>query len=156
MRIILEGPDGLGKSSLSKELSRDLHKLVFWSAGPPGTFDAVRKCCEDQFNMKNKIFDRVTCISERCYNMNISTRHKKLLHKFRNATIKNSIVIYCTALVPEADDGLRNKEHDKMVRDNFEEIKRRYKNLMSIIPHIKYNFQTTKYEDLLCLIERNI
>lgn len=67
--------------------------------------------------------------------------------------MEDSTLIYCTALVKESNDGLRNKKHDKMVRDNFEEIKSRYRNLMSNVKHIKHNFLIDKYEDLLCKIK---
>lgn len=154
MRIILEGPDGSGKSSLVKQLSKDLKMTEFWSAGPPGDISKVKKCCIEQFKMENTIFDRVTCISEQCYNIDISQLRLQLLNYYLLKMLKDSIIVYCTALVEESDDGLRNKEHDKFVKDNFEEIKSRYVEVMSRIKHINHNFQIDKYEDLLCNIKR--
>jgi cytidylate kinase len=156
MRIILEGPDGSGKSSLAKQLSIDLNMKTFWSAGPPGNIYKVKNCCNQQYDMQNHIFDRVTCISEQCYNIPISSIRKQLLNYHLMRMMEDSILIYCTALVEESDDGLRNEKHDKMVKDNFEEIKLRYKNIMFNIKHIKYNFQTMKYEDLLCMVKQKL
>lgn len=154
MRIILEGPDGSGKSSLAKQLSKDLNMSEFWSAGPPGDILRVKRCCIKQFEMKDTIFDRVTCISEQCYNINISQLRSQLLNYYLFKMLEDSIIIYCTALVEESTDGLRNEEHDKLVRDNFEEIKLRYKNIMLNIKHIEYNFQTDNYGSLLCIIKK--
>lgn len=149
MRIITEGPDGSGKTFLVKQLSKDLGMKTFWSAGPPGSIFKVEQCCIDQYNMDNIVFDRVTCISEQCYNINISIIRRQLLNYYLLKMTQNSIIIYCTALAKESEDGLRNEKHDKMVRDNFEEIKLRYKNIMLNIMNIQYNFQTSSYEDLL-------
>lgn len=157
MRIIIEGPDGSGKSSLAKQLSKDLEMKTFWSAGPPGSISKVKQCCIDQYNMKDTVFDRVTCISEQCYNMNLSFIRRQILNYYLLKMTQDSIIIYCTAQVePDDTDGFNDEEHNKMVRDNFEEIKLRYGNTMVNIKHINYNFQTYNYEDLLWMIKQQL
>lgn len=153
MRIICEGIDGSGKSFLTKQLSDDLDMPTFWSAGPPGTIQKVEKCCIEQFEMKNTVFDRVTCISEQCYNMQLSQIRQTLLNLYKLRMAEDSIFIYCTASVEESEDGLRNDEHDKLVRENFIEINERYMNIMLNTKHLRYNFLTDSYGDLLCLVK---
>lgn len=156
MRIILEGIDGSGKSSIAKDLSRDLKLTIHWPGGPPGDDNKeVIKRCVKQYLYYNSIFDRVTCISEQCYRYNISRTRSIILNSYLNLMLNGSIIIYCTAQAKEeTNDGFNDKDHNKYVKDNFEIINNKYKKLMLMTPHIEYNFQTMRYEDLLCSIKK--
>jgi thymidylate kinase len=70
MIIVAEGPDGCGKSTLIKQLERDLELPVFYSGGPKSA-EAMTKMLYElkvmAFSNKRYIVDRVPFISEIIY-----------------------------------------------------------------------------------------
>jgi hypothetical protein len=156
MRIILEGVDGSGKSHLAQQLEKQLGKHLRWAGGPPDSdYIAIHDCTMQLIN-DDDIYDRVTSISRQCYESVTEPAMMNMYNCFLNLMLKNSVIIYCTADMPETEEGHRNDEHDKYVRDNFHLIKARYEVLMSKIPHITYNFQNDNFDTLLDIIDQII
>jgi hypothetical protein len=67
MNIVLEGPDGAGKSTLAAQLSQLTGMPVVEGKGPPKSADEFHARCERYLATTGVIFDRHPCISERIY-----------------------------------------------------------------------------------------
>lgn len=68
--IVIEGPDGTGKSTLAKKLVDLLPEFSYEaSKGPPKGPVEIMKRAEDYLAMDNKIFDRHILVSQPIYGM---------------------------------------------------------------------------------------
>lgn len=160
MNIVVEGIDGSGKSVLIKQLTKDLKMKIFWPGGPPASNLDVLMRCDEQAEMDNVIFDRVTCISDQCYHIPMSISRSVILKSaFSKLILSNPIIIYTIGIGEISNDGYNDEKHDLFVKRNYDIIYDNYKQIMSTIPHIKYDFKVDSYADLLLKInfkkERN-
>lgn len=113
MNIVLEGPDGGGKSTLAKFLSQALHRPIQASEGPPKFPGEINQRIERYLNYKDVIFDRHPVISQTVYT-SIRASHKDnelpdavLVHEFYT---KPNVFIYCRSTHLPIDHDV--KEHD--------------------------------------------
>lgn len=152
--IILEGPNGSGKSTLGMLLATRL-KMPYKHSGtaPDGNERTIAKCCTEQIDwlLEGCIVDRVTPISQPIYNQNLTVMEHSGLRGYLNKMLEKAIVIYCTS---EGDFSKKvyypDGHYEQIVRDKAD-IRQRYMETMSGIPHIHYDW--TK-DDIDTLIER--
>lgn len=67
MNIVLEGPDGAGKSTLGEVLASMLDMPLVQGKGPPKSEEEFHERCREYIRMEGVIFDRHPCISEPIY-----------------------------------------------------------------------------------------
>lgn len=90
MNIVVEGPDGSGKSTLVAELARVMSLPVVRSAGPPSDIGARVR---DHLARQNTIFDRHVCVSQSVYgHIRGEIFPRVYLKDFRE---QNPLLIYC-------------------------------------------------------------
>ncbi len=65
--IIIEGPDGSGKTTLATKLATGLTKRVLHAGGPPKTREDIYDRIYGQFLQFGEILDRATIVSEPVY-----------------------------------------------------------------------------------------
>jgi len=151
--IILEGPNGAGKSTLAKRLSEELGLEIIHAGGPSDDFKhCIKRSMEElgKINTGTYIFDRVQPPSYMVYQQPNSL-DMKLLKSILDKMLWNSILIYCHG---DGTPDFDNKEHyveglQEEVTINQVEIRKRYKSLMNILPHVSYHFGTDLFDTLL-------
>lgn len=150
--IILEGMDGSGKSTLATKMGLP----VIHPGAPPKTSDLEYQFFSQQQENASKplVYDRVTCISQQVYRKRLfEWWYMKPLEEL--LATPHCVIVYCRP----PDDVVLNLDnhtvsaHDtpemlQLVRDNARLFLDSYDQLMSTLPHIKYDFTTTKLEDL--------
>ncbi|MAE84328.1 MAG: hypothetical protein CMB80_16420, partial [Flammeovirgaceae bacterium] len=97
-KIIVEGFDGGGKSTIVKALSEALHQEAFYNKGPPGTVLNAIEFVQRHFEMVHNhvIMDRVTCISEYCYGFDrLSDMDERWLLVTAQLTTKDVSIVWC-------------------------------------------------------------
>jgi len=154
MSIILEGPNGSGKSTLGFRLGEATGLGVVHAGIAPKSRDEAIFRSREQIRSSNVILDRVTPISDYVYRMDNLPENLRTLYDAFNSTLsKSHVIIYCTA------DGKFTKK-DYYTDDHYEEIvknrlaiRNRYDEVMSKIPHIKYNFRSDDHENFIQFIK---
>lgn len=68
MKIVVEGPDNAGKSTLIRHLSSTLAIPVVPGEGPGKSADEINERVERYASIENAIFDRHPCVSQPLYN----------------------------------------------------------------------------------------
>lgn len=156
MKIVVEGYDASGKSTLARALAEKLG-LVVVEAGPkpPSDLDAIADGI-NQLRMTDTVHSRITPISRRCYQFDISRLHhdhlEAILLRFEKM---GAIFIYCTGKsdiheVKQYD----TIEHLRFLEKHEVQIRHNYDTLFTMIPHLKYNFHTDSLEELVCDIRK--
>lgn len=171
--IILEGPDGAGKSTLGQRLAADLGYEYIHTGG--GQKDTMELICEMDYrsrmlreaNTKNKgiIYDRISHISSAIYR--IAFGEKPLANQVRCwRYLKEDsgpiVIVYVRRMadedmlnsVVESKKDHKSPEHLKKVKANFPKIVELYDDAMPRIAKILpvfdcYDWELTHYESLL-------
>jgi adenylate kinase family enzyme len=162
MRVVLEGPDNAGKTTLSAIL-RDLPRVVYHHpGGKPADADAEMECMLEQLQLAqgqvNLVLDRVTCISQDVYNpdpgstmANARARHRTYLQQ-----IPNLVVVYCRppneVLMDVGNFTWRSEEteeHRQKIILNQHQFIERYDQLMQTVPCIFYNWRDEVHADII-------
>lgn len=157
MSIIVEGPDGAGKTTLVQELQyhfpdMELHPRFCTSTGGPidNLTEAVFK------DAKNKpthfIYDRHPTISEYVYNTSIPGRYirKEFLvasmAKLREKVAHNSLTIFCLPPLGVVQDNVIASAEDEMpgVVDNITRIYEQYMMHLLMWPGRKFMYDYTQ------------
>ena len=132
MNIVLEGPDGSGKSVLAQYLGSRLKRPVVASVGPPKSQEDIQQRCREALNKDGVVFDRHPVISEAIYGKHRHTRWltDELITQFVN---QRNFIIIC---VPSQGglDYHRTKPHDsdqhlQMLVDHYDQISESYSRL---------------------------
>ena len=92
--IIVEGPDGCGKSTLARAIGMQLNRPVINIGPKPKNLWELSKCLRTQYALSKQgvIFDRLTAISHQVYQNNLNNRfYKKIL----KSILENSFLIIC-------------------------------------------------------------
>lgn len=161
MRIILEGPDNAGKTSLANRLKHVLGPKVdyFHPGGKPKDLDAEGLCIEVQLdNLRSSsaiIMDRCTPISQQIYNPDpqmVGWRE----HMWQRYVEFGVLVIYCR---PSTDRLLRlqdltwredeSEEHKQKIIHNQHVFVQRYDALMQTIPNVCYDFEDRAHSEIV-------
>jgi len=154
MKVILEGPDNAGKTSLANRVREALGTRVryFHPGGRPDGFQGELDCMKQQARLMKQedvlIIDRVTAISQQVYSPSDDSeanywRQQGLLELLSY----KPVVIYCR---PSTDRLMRTEEYtwregeseefkQSIIRNAHTYIER-YDKLMQGVPNICYNF----------------
>ncbi len=151
--IILEGIDGVGKSTLARELGAYYNMGVHSIGGPPPNNDTAQTMSGYQVAIASSsivVFDRVTSISRLCYEKDLSVMHVKNLGSDSLKLLHDCILIWVTNPVPinivkEYD----TDKHLKAIKDNEIMIKDNYQRFMSSVPHFHYDYTEMSFKDLI-------
>lgn len=96
MNVILEGPDGGGKSTLAGHLSKLWNLRLQEGSGPPKKEGEIEQRLAGYLKMENTIFDRHPAVSEPIYTRirqkQVSLEFKALTNAFYQ---QNNLFIYC-------------------------------------------------------------
>jgi len=164
MIIVLEGPDGSGKSTLSLQLEKDLGATLHRSPMLPSqeVFDFVTE--EQEYHAERKelhIHDRVTWISELIYSRALDRPVRLNLNKFNHYLDLPQIVVYCAPTginKMNIDVGFKahkSKDHLDAVMRNHTKIINMYEGFMGsnsvkFTGYIRYNWKHKgAYRELL-------
>lgn len=161
MRIILEGPDNAGKTSLANAIKHMLgHQVTYFHpGGKPEDLEAEGLCVEQQLEALDTnwpiIMDRCTPISQQVYNPDpqlVGWRE----HMWQRYVDLFPIVIYCR---PSTDKLLRvqdltwregeTEEHKQKIITNQHKYVRRYDELMQRIPNVCYDFEDRAHASII-------
>ena len=119
--IILEGPDGTGKTSLGAHLKREFDVPYYYGGGPPKTDAAIIACCERNLERISEpsIQDRTTFFSESIYRPAMEPEFAArcqvdLLAYQRRALELDPIIVFCCA-----PDGGRRATREEYETDAF-------------------------------------
>lgn len=119
--IILEGPDGTGKTTLGEHLADTLDIPIFYGGGPPNGDDAIAAACE--LNVTQTTFpcvqDRVSFISELCYRPVMSPQEvaRSSVHVagyLARALENNPLIVFCMS-----ERGLERATREDYETDEF-------------------------------------
>lgn len=136
--IILEGPDGGGKTTLGKHLSEQSGMELFHSGGPIHTPEECTERIWTQLDQYGKIVDRCSVFSEPIYGIAIRNHSMLPLYQFESfiqmMADRNWTLIFCVADGPiiegkewKSEEHMRNVYAKKdMIFDLYMEM---YKHL---------------------------
>lgn len=150
MRLILEGPDNAGKTSLANRLIGACpHIMYHHPGGKPTTFQDEVDCITEQLkwlDAGNCIVDRITPISQRVYNPEEGADAFRA-KMFESYMMMNPVIIYCR---PSDDRLMRfqdftwrdgeTEEHKQKIITRQHEFIKRYDEIMRYVPNVAYNF----------------
>lgn len=161
MRIILEGPDNAGKTTLANGIKHLLGPRVdyFHPGGKPDDLDAESMCIEEQLEALDNnpaiIMDRCTPISQRVYNPDPQLEGWRE-HMWGRYVALDVTVIYCR---PSTDKLLRvqdltwradeSEEHKQKIITNQHTFVERYDALMQRIPNVCYDYEDQLHAALI-------
>jgi thymidylate kinase len=159
MRIILEGPDNAGKTTLAQKLMTRAGVLYHHPGGRPNGYDGEMHCIEEQITMldlnEHIILDRCTPISQQVYNPDpkwdeVRMDALSVMQKFE------PVFIYCR---PSDDKLLRvqdltwregeTEEHMQKIIRGQHTFVQRYDVLMNKIPCISYDFEDEAHAKII-------
>jgi len=151
--IIIEGFDGCGKSTLAKQLGRFYNLGIHVIGGKPKSNDIAKEMSWYQCLIAKHslaIFDRVTCISRLCYELDMNELHRAML--LRDLSYLESSCIFIWTTVPNEVHEIKEydtDEHIKHITENRDIIKANYHSVMTSIDHIHYDYTDMPMDDLL-------
>lgn len=146
--IVVEGPDGAGKSTLCKELSKELGWPVHHTGGPIYTKEDFWARVYS-LNFENVILDRHPGVSQVCYGFlgwdGITQADGREALRFADP----AVVIYCRR--KSVDDMLNSivtstkahkpAEYLERVQRTYPRIVEKYDSAFSWIPHVPYDYE---------------
>lgn len=141
--IILEGPNGCGKSALAKQLAKALDRPVFKFPMPVFHFEVIANAIREI--PKACILDRHPMISDQVYS---KIMFNEAPIDFEPQRLKDHRIIYVRCPLATAIKNHRYIENDPFYRHEIE-IFALYDVVMSFIPHIKFNWVNDSVEELI-------
>ena len=144
MNLIIEGPDGAGKSTLGRILSDLTGMELVQGNGPPKSKGEFLLRVETYLGMQFKIFDRHPCISDRIYGPLIRGLTHLTDDQLRRFHAQKNFIIYVQPddhLLPqdhECKDDHETPEHVAGVEKHHGDICRRYDAFMLRNAHYIY------------------
>jgi len=167
--IILEGPDGMGKSTLAKYIAGRLSWTVNEIGKSPGGPDQVREYADRCVALSSAqiVQDRVTQISEWIYGKTFdrpSLTDAEFLEWQRKMLLQNPVVIYCRvndlSKVTQTREEYDTEETIQRINDNLDVLRDRYDSVMwggLYAKHlITYDYTNMTQEELYELVLRRI
>jgi hypothetical protein len=161
MRIILEGPDNAGKTSLANRWKHELGPRVpyFHPGGKPDNIDAEGACIEEQLEWlqgsTSIIMDRCTPISQQVYNYSTELAAWRL-HMWQRYEALGVVTIYCRPSIDRLlrtqdftwRDGETDEHKDKIIAGQHKFVQR-YDDLMQMIPNVCYDWEDQAHANLI-------
>ena len=156
MLIIIEGVNGSGKSTLSKHLSSVFNLRIHHPGPKPLTDDIAIAQCISQDSIYNAILDRATCISRQVYGDHnedpegLDPTHLAIMNLFLSRLIKKDTIFIHT--VGKGEHQLKDyysEEHIKNIVAKHDELRGRYDKLFERVPHMRYDFETHTFQEVV-------
>lgn len=161
MKLILEGPDNGGKTSLATRLRSCTSAHYFMAGSPPVNHIEELKCMHEQYDLlsgpdtSSIIVDRLTSFSQPIYNPD--SEHDENRRFFRQAIIDlKPIIVYCR---PSTDKLLRvqdltwrdgeTEEHKQKIIRNQHIFVERYDKMFAGIPCVTYDYENDGNRELI-------
>jgi adenylate kinase family enzyme len=155
--IIIEGPDGSGKSTYIDKLSKYFNIPVAHSGGPQQSEIEITNRIEDQIEDPNKLVlrDRSPIISERIYgtllDRNSIMKDDKVFNRYLYHLLSfHPVIIYCRPpnevlfnMSNHQPGMFDTEEHFHEVNKRQKEIVAKYDEIFNNIPHYKYDYTST-------------
>ena len=159
--IVLEGPDGSGKSTLGKQLTKSL-EAEYRHSGRPVSKQEIENLISDleflSWSKKLYIIDRAPWISEFIYsnvmNQKLLTTPQRLMEAW---TYPQQIIYCCPTGINESSVSLEKKEHKPpeylgLVIGRHKRIVQRYEDFFDNqkqLKMIRYNWKNETLEELI-------
>lgn len=161
MRIILEGPDNAGKTTLANRIKHALGPRVdyFHPGGKPDDLEAEALCIEVQLDILRAanaiVMDRCTPISQAVYNADPDLEGWRE-HMWQRYVELGIVLIYCR---PSTDrllrvqdltwrEGETDEHKEKIIRGQHTFVQR-YDAIMQGRPNISYDFDDQAHADMI-------
>lgn len=163
--LIGEGPDGGGKSTTLRIISKIINREIYHTGGPIHTRnDYFRMIDESENKLKTHILDRTPHISENVYSI---LRNGMLINKeeysevLDSLKVLNPVILYCkldpaemiSKIVQDGKEGYKPKEHYIQMKENYERIAEEYDKVISFLEEkfdiIYFNYKTDKIEEII-------
>lgn len=163
MAIVLEGPDGAGKTSLARRLQQVAPNLMYYhSGGAPSSDEQENEFIAHQVELAGRsdvVIDRLTCISQQVYRDG-RLWEPKLKRGLEDVLMRDhTFIIYCRPstdhlMSPEKLNwrDVETEEYKQEVIRNQHKFIERYDKLFQTLPHIHYDFSDDFSEVLFPLI----
>ena len=158
MIIIIEGPDGSGKSRFAEQLSEAINWPVLHNGGPPKDQEEIIDRVRKRNQLDNTILDRHPIISENVYGPVLRGTWHLPLEQWLYQFPANAILIYCTAERFTQLDQKEHKsaEHIKEVLVREKAIRKAYDDIISNFNAIHYDWRKDSCAELISLIAEKI
>lgn len=133
--IILEGPDGAGKSTLAAALSKSLGLPVFHTGGPPADKkELTAKLKEVRKHAGRCIFDRVPHISEIVYRRVSQTKPfipgSQMLHELEQDL--RPVIVYCRlASISDMHQAISKEVKLHKPPEHLQQVSTRYQDVVN-------------------------
>lgn len=159
MIIVIEGPDGAGKSTLANKLSKKSNKKVLHTGGQsstPGELLGRVKMIEAN---PDCIVDRFPYLSEIIYRQHpLIIDHKILLSKWEDFKKNNNVfLIYCRTDLKTMSENISHEKKAHKSAEYLEEIKQRHPNIVDrydqLFRTISFNFKYNWQKDNLPCVD---
>lgn len=157
--IILEGPNGGGKSTLSKILEEHFGLPAYHSGPNPGDTDKAIMACNHQMLkiMNGFIVDRVTPISRPVYDHDTIPAHEiESFGLVLDNMLRHAVVVYCNGVGPFTNKPYYPDGHFETVSKERIKIRKLYEVSFKDIPHIPYDWHKDSLKELLKELDKCI
>jgi hypothetical protein len=125
VNVVIEGPDGGGKSTLARTLSDALDMRVQQGSGPPKRPGEIERRTRDYLAMRSTLFDRHPCVSQTMYGQlrgeTLSPDMASLIIDFYRSPV---LFVYCRStddsrhVVKEGE----NPQHIKLLHSQYDTL----------------------------------
>ena len=150
--IILEAPNGGGKSTLGRLISKELKLQVIHSGPSPGGFIESMEACLLQLNrIKNgNIIDRITPISRRVYDYGKLPEFEIQDYiYFTEEMCKHAVIVYCCGHGDFSKKDYYPDGHYESILSARNTIRAHYEEIMKDIPHLKWDYQFHDFAEFM-------
>lgn len=127
--VILEGPDGGGKSTLAERLSKALGMTVQQGSGPPRGPGEIETRTRQYLELKGVVFDRHPAVSQYIYGrMRAEPMSQEFLGLVAAFYRAPGVCIYCRSTSPDRHvvKDSDNPDHVAMLTAKYQELVRAY------------------------------
>lgn len=151
--IVLEGPNGCGKSTLARRLQRETDWPIIKFPTPQSAIEAVRNLDVLSTMGDRIIADRHPMISDNVY-CPIMFPNESPIPLSRDS-FENDLIIYCRVPLSTAVKRHRYVENDPFYRNEMR-IFALYDSLMSAIPHTKFNWLEATESNIIAKVKEYV